>query len=81
MLTMQSVVGIFAAVIHPYDVAAKNKEGITIYYRYINDGKELELSVRQENTYFNGEVEWVESFHLIINNVRMRHSAHANIFF
>lgn len=27
-----------------YDFSAKNEDGLTLYYRYINDGKELELA-------------------------------------
>ena len=27
-----------------YDIAVKNTDGITIYYNYINDGKELEVT-------------------------------------
>ena len=26
-----------------YDIAVENADGVTIYYNYINDGKELEV--------------------------------------
>lgn len=29
-----------------YDIAVENSEGVTIYYNYINDGKELEVTYR-----------------------------------
>ena len=35
-----------------YDIAVKNADGVTIYYNYINDGKELEVTYKSlENSY------------------------------
>ena len=32
-----------------YDIAVENDEGITIYYNYINDGRELEVTYKSNN--------------------------------
>ena len=32
-----------------YDFSAKNKDGVTIYYNYINDGTELEVTSLNES--------------------------------
>ncbi len=32
-----------------YDFNVKNADGVTIYYNYINDGKELEVTCREQN--------------------------------
>ena len=32
-----------------YDIEVKNDDGVTIYYNYINDGKELEVTYRNED--------------------------------
>ena len=37
-----------------YDIAAVNEDGITIYYDYINDGKELEVTFKTNNGDING---------------------------
>ena len=34
-----------------YDIAVKNGEGVTIYYNYINDGSELEVTYKGEDYY------------------------------
>lgn len=34
-----------------YDIAVENVDGVTIYYNYINDGKELEVTYKQEYDY------------------------------
>ena len=31
-----------------YDIAVENVDGVTIYYNYINDGKELEVTYKYE---------------------------------
>lgn len=36
-----------------YDIAVPNKEGQTLYYNYINDGKELELAYEIKNSFAN----------------------------
>ena len=30
-----------------YDIEVKNADGVTIYYNYINDGTELEVTFRE----------------------------------
>ena len=32
--------------VYAYDIAVKNADGITIYYNYVNDGKDLEVTER-----------------------------------
>ena len=32
-----------------YDIAVKNADGVTIYYNYINDEKELEVTNNNNN--------------------------------
>ena len=32
-----------------YDIEVKNADGVTIYYNYINDSKELEVTYRDNN--------------------------------
>ena len=39
-IVLMSMVGTKA---YAYDIAVKNADGVTIYYNYINDGKELEV--------------------------------------
>lgn len=34
-----------------YDIAVKNKDGVTLYYNYINEGKELEVTYREINAW------------------------------
>ena len=34
------------ALAYDYDIAVDNEDGITIYYNYINDGKELEVTYK-----------------------------------
>ena len=34
-----------------YNIAVKNADGVTIYYNYINDGKELEVTYNYINKY------------------------------
>ena len=36
-----------------YDIAVKNADGVTIYYNYINDGTELEVTYQKENDGLN----------------------------
>ena len=40
---LMSMMGINA---FAYDIAVENADGVTIYYNYINDGKELEVTFR-----------------------------------
>lgn len=42
LLTLMSMVGAKALA---YDIAVENEDGVTIYYNYINDGKELEVAL------------------------------------
>ena len=42
-----------------YDIAVENADGVTIYYNYINDGKELEVVTVYDNTghiFYSGDV-------------------------
>ena len=48
-LTMlMSMVG---SVVFAYDIAVKNDDNVTLYYNYINDGKELELTYNKDDKY------------------------------
>ena len=40
---------------YAYDIAVKNADGVTIYYNYINDGKELEVT-RRSNSDYQGNI-------------------------
>ena len=57
MLMSMMGINVFA-----YDIEVKNADGVTIYYKYINDGKELEVAgasyssnivIPEEVTYMN----------------------------
>ncbi|MBR6263911.1 MAG: leucine-rich repeat protein [Prevotella sp.] len=37
-----------------YDIAVKNEDGVTLYYNYINNGTELEVTYYEINSYWNG---------------------------
>ena len=50
LIMLMSMVG---ASSFAYDIAVKNADGVTIYYSYINDGKELEVV---SNGYYSGNV-------------------------
>ena len=41
-----------------YDIEVKNADGVTIYYNYINDAKELEVTYKDPNYYktYSGSV-------------------------
>ena len=39
-----------------YDFGVENADGVTIYYNYINDGKELEVTRKDINTQYTGSV-------------------------
>lgn len=39
-----------------FDFEAKNSQGITIYYNYINDGKELEVTINEADRYMGSVV-------------------------
>ena len=39
-------VSMFSANTFAYDIAVQNADGVTIYYNYINEGKELEVTYR-----------------------------------
>ena len=41
-----------------YDIAVKNDDGVTLYYYYINDGKELEVTYYGAD-YYEGYTDWV----------------------
>lgn len=41
------MVGAKASAYENYDIAVENADGVTIYYKYINDGKELEVTFRE----------------------------------
>ena len=47
-LILLNVVGI-KAFADDYDIAVENTDGVTIYYNYINDGTELQVSYRQSH--------------------------------
>ena len=60
LAVLMSMVGAKAYAYVPYDIAVKNADGVTIYYKYINDGKELEVTFREMYTmyeiYYNYEI-------------------------
>ena len=39
-----------------HDIEVKNADGVTIYYNYINDGKELEVTFRNGSYQYQGNV-------------------------
>ena len=39
-----------------YDIEAANSEGVKIYYNYSNDGKELSVTYRDNNTKYSGNI-------------------------
>lgn len=39
-----------------YDIAVENADGITIYYNYISDGKELEVTSKGKNEVYVGDI-------------------------
>ena len=39
-----------------YDIAVQNANGVTIYYNYINDGNELEVTTNPYNSSYSGNV-------------------------
>ncbi len=39
-----------------YDIAVENDDGVTIYYNYISEGKELEVTYNGDKTYGNLEI-------------------------
>ena len=34
---------------YAYDIAVQNEDGVTIYYNYINEGRELEVTYKEHN--------------------------------
>ena len=36
-----------------YDIAVKNEDGVTLYYNYINDSKELEVTYYTKSSFYN----------------------------
>ncbi len=53
-ITLFSLMGANASA---YDIAVENADGVTIYYNYINDGKELEVIYENANNYsYSGNV-------------------------
>ena len=49
LLTM--LLSMFGAKAYAYDIAVKNADDVLIYYNYINDGNELEVSSKGSNSY------------------------------
>ena len=52
---------LFAMILLPlvasaHDIEAQNADGVTIYYNYINDGTELEVTFRGSGSYYKGNV-------------------------
>lgn len=41
---------------YAYDIAVENADGVTIYYKYINDGNELEVASSPQNSLYSGHV-------------------------
>ena len=41
-----------------YDIAVENEDGVTIYYNYINDGKELEVTAPVYNREMDGHTHY-----------------------
>lgn len=41
---------------YSYDIAVANKDGVTIYYNYINDGSELEITQSPQDEKYSGTV-------------------------
>ena len=52
LILLMSMVGTKA---YAYDIAVENADGVTIYYNYINEGKDLEVT-KSEYTYYQGAV-------------------------
>ena len=46
---LMSMAGIKA---YAYDIAVENADGVTIYYNYYNEGKELEVTFLSSNDYY-----------------------------
>ena len=55
-LIMISVLTLLVTEASAYDFAAENSDGIVIYYNYINDGKELEVTKERINGQYSGVV-------------------------
>ncbi len=51
MLMSMMGINVFA-----YNIEVKNADGVTIYYNYINDGKELEVAQANSNSYYSGNI-------------------------
>ncbi len=41
--------------VYAYDIAVVNADGVTIYYNYINDGQELEVTYKPDNFWDNAD--------------------------
>ena len=54
LLTM--LLCMFGAKASAYDIAVDNAEGVTIYYNYINDGTELEVTSGTSGNSYSGSV-------------------------
>ena len=52
----------FGAKASAYDIAVDNAEGVTIYYNYINDGTELEVTSGTSGNSYSGSVVIPEEF-------------------
>ncbi len=65
LILLMSMVGTKA---YAYDIAVENADGVTIYYNYINEGKDLEVT-KSEYTYYQGAVVIPEEV-TIINRTR-----------
>lgn len=56
IVLLSMLISMFVSESFAYDIAAKNADGVWIYYCYINDGKELSVVRRDYNKYYNDAV-------------------------
>ncbi len=49
------VLSLITTNVYAYDIAVENANGVTIYYNYINDGQELEVTYKPDNFWDNAD--------------------------
>lgn len=49
LLLLMTIAAVFPINVSAYDISVENEQGVTIYYNYINDGKELEVTRQAVN--------------------------------
>ena len=54
LLFLSTLLSLFSVLASAHDIAVKNADDVTIYYKYINDGTELEVTYRG-SLYYLGE--------------------------